>query len=149
MDSNKKKVARILKGIKRSSTAPLRAAGKSKYIANSAKKMSKKMTWPEREFKKMMDELGIKIESQKIVGGKIFDFFEPISNTLIEIDGNYYHGDREIYEELNPMQKRNKRNDEYKDVLAKGFGYKIERIWESDLKNNYDSIKKRIKKLFI
>ena len=147
MDSDKKKVARILKGIRKQLTAPLYAAKKIKYIEGKAKKMSKKMTWPEREFKKMMNELGVDIVCQKIVGGKIYDFYEEKTNTLFEVDGNYFHGDKELYGELNAMQKRNIKNDEYKNIIALGYGYKIERIWESDLKNDYNGIKKRMRKL--
>ena len=147
-NSDKKKVARILKAIKMQAKAPLRAAKKTNFIESQAKKMSKKMTWPEREFKKLMKELKITIIPQKIVMGKIFDFYEPISNTLFEVDGNYWHGDKTIYEELNSMQKRAIRNDDYKDTLAKGLGYKIERVWELDLKKDYPNVKKRMKALF-
>ncbi|MFA5067052.1 MAG: hypothetical protein WC466_03305, partial [Candidatus Izemoplasmatales bacterium] len=109
---------------------------------------SKKMTWPEKEFLKLMKQLKIEVELQKVVGGKIYDFYEPNLNILFEIDGNYYHGDENLYEEMSPMQKRNKKNDTYKNVLAKGLGYRIERIWESDLKNNYSVVKKRMMEIF-
>jgi len=148
MASDKKKVARILRGIKKQAKAPLYAAKKAKFIEKQALKMSKKMTWPEREFKKLMRELGIKILPQKIVGGKIYDFYEPILNILFEIDGDYWHGNKDIFEEKNGMQKRAEKNDSYKNVLAKGLGYKIERIWESELKKDYDGVKNRMKKLF-
>lgn len=147
MVSDKKKVARILKGIKKKAKSPLYAAKKAKFIEKQAHKMSKKMTWPEREFKKLMKELGIKILPQKIVGGKIYDFYIPSTNTLIEIDGDYWHGNPEVFEEQNGMQRRAAKNDEYKNVLAKGLGYKIERIWESELKNNYNEVKQRMKRL--
>jgi very-short-patch-repair endonuclease len=148
MDSDKKKVAKILRAMKRQAKAPLNAAKKTEYIEKKAKEMSKKMTWPEKEFKKLMKEIGVKIIPQKIVMGKIYDFYEPNSNTLFEVDGNYFHGDRTIYEELSPMQRRNTKNDEYKNVLAIGLGYKLERIWESDLKNNYKDVRNRMKIYF-
>ena len=148
MATDKEKVARMLKGIKWKANAPLRAAGKTKYIEQQADKMSRKMTWPEREFEKLMKEIGIPIINQKIVGAKIYDFYEPKLNILFEIDGNYFHGDETIYEELNPMQRRAKKNDEYKNTLAKGFGYRIERVWESDLRDDYNGVKKRMIELF-
>jgi len=147
MVSDKKKVSRMLWGMKKRAKAPLYAAKKAKFIENQAKKMTRKMTWPEREFKKLMGELGIKITPQKIVGGKIFDFYIPSINVLVEIDGNYWHGDKELYEELNSVQRRAIKNDEYKDALAIGFGYGIERVWESDLKKNYNQVKERMRKL--
>lgn len=147
MSKDEKRVKRIFKRIKKQSLNPLNPFKKKKYVEKQAKKMSKKMTWPEREFVKLMRELKVKFEPQKVVGSKIYDFFIPSKNLLVEIDGNYFHGDEDIYEELSPMQKRNKKNDEYKNVLAKGLGYQIERVWESELKKEYASVKERIKKL--
>lgn len=147
MVSDKKKVARILKGMKKQAKAPLNAAKKAKYIEKQAEKMSKKMTWPEREFKKLMKELKVTIVPQKIVMGKIFDFYIPSKNILIEIDGDYWHGNPELFEEQNGMQRRAAKNDAYKDVIAKGLGYEIERIWESDLKKNYNKVKEKMKQL--
>jgi very-short-patch-repair endonuclease len=138
----------MLKRAKKQAMPPLDAVKKAKFIESKAQKMSKKMTWPEREFAKLMKEMGIKIVQQKIVGGKIYDFYDPILNILFEIDGNYYHGDTDLFEELSPMQKRNKKNDVYKDALAKGLGYQIERIWELDLKNDYQGVKNEMKKIF-
>jgi very-short-patch-repair endonuclease len=120
---------------------------KKKYVAGQAKRMSKNKTWPEKEFEKLMKELNVDYEEQKILGLKIFDFYLPSINTIVEVDGNYFHGDTEKYAVLNNMQKRNVKNDKFKDVLAIGMGYKIERVWESDLKENYADVKTRFKKL--
>ena len=114
-----------------------------------ASNMSNKMTWPEREFVKLMKEIGCKYEAQKIILGKIYDFYIPCINTLIEIDGDYYHGNPLIFESLNSMQKRNQKNDKKKDVIAIGCGYKLERIYENDLKNNYSKIKQKFISLLV
>lgn len=45
------------------------------------------------------------------------------------------------------MQQKNVRNDSFKDALASGLGYNIERVWENDLKKNYKVVKDRFKKL--
>lgn len=115
----------------------------------NASKMSKKMTWPEREFKKLLKELKVEFEVQKIVGTKIFDFYIPKANLLVEIDGDYYHANPKLVEEedRNHMQQKNVRNDSFKDALASGLGYNIERVWENDLKKNYKVVKDKFKKL--
>ena len=97
----------------------------------------------------MMKELKVECISQKVIGKKIYDFYIPSKNMLIEVDGDYFHGNPLIYEQadLNKMQVRNMRNDKFKDVLAKGNGYTIERVWEYDLNNDYTGQKKRFKKL--
>lgn len=122
---------------------------KKKKLKANAKKMSNKLTEPERIFKDMMVELGIKYTTQKVVGNKIFDFYIPSKNMLVEVDGDYFHANPLIYEgkELNKMQIRNVKNDKYKDTLAKGNGYSLERVWEYDLKNNYSKQKARFKKI--
>lgn len=118
-------------------------------VQKNAAKMSKVMTWPEREFKKLLTELGVKFEVQKIVGKKIFDFYIPDKNILFEVDGDYYHANPLLFkeEDLNRMQTRNLKNDKFKDSLALGLGYKMERVWEYDLKNNYNAVKLRVKKI--
>lgn len=121
--------------------------GTKTKIKRNAAKMSTKMTWPEREFKKMLKELDVEFEVQKIVGNKIFDFYIPHLNLLIEVDGCYFHGNPDKFEVLNNMQKKNIRNDAFKDSLAVGMGFGIERVWESDLKENYRAVKARFKKI--
>ena len=122
---------------------------KKKKLQAKAKKMSNKMTTPEKIFEKMLKELGVKYELQKVVESKIFDFYIPSKNMIVEVDGDYWHANPMIYEgkELNKIQARNVRNDKYKEILAKGNGFKLERVWEHDLKNNYKEQKERFKKL--
>lgn len=124
-------------------------AKKKKRLENSAKKMSNKMTEPERVFAEMMSEIGVDFESQKIIDNKIFDFYIPSKNMIVEVHGDYWHSNPLIYEgkDLNKIQIKNQRNDIFKDILAKGRGFEIEVVWEYDLKNNYKEQKERFKKL--
>lgn len=122
---------------------------KKKRLEASAKKMSNKMTSPEKIFVGLMNEIGVEFESQKVVGEKIFDFYIPSKNLIVEINGDYWHGNSLIYEseDLNKVQKRNIKNDKFKDILAKGRGFELEVVWEFDLNNNYEEQKNRFKKL--
>jgi len=127
---------------------------KKAHLETMAESMSNKLTLPEQIFLDLVTSLEIEVENQKIVGAvkmKIYDFYLPKINTLIEIDGDYFHANPLIYEgkKLNKMQLRNQRNDKFKDTLAKGSGYKIERIWEYDLKNNLEDVRERIIRLFM
>lgn len=132
--------------LKRAALSPL---GTKVYLEKNAKKMSTKMTWPEKEFKKLLKELKVKHEVQKVVDNKIFDFYIPEWNLLVEIDGDYFHANPEVTDmnKINGMQKKNMRNDNYKNSLANTMGYGLERVWENDLKNNYDVVKSRFKKI--
>lgn len=120
-------------------------------LQKNAAKMSNKMTWPEKEFKKLLKQLKVDFETQKVIGNKIFDFYIPHVNMLVEVDGDYYHANPEKIktENINRMQARNMRNDKFKDGLALGLGYSLERVWENDLKVNYKIVKARFKKILI
>ena len=113
----------------------------------NAGKMSEKLTWPEREFKKILKELKVEFEVQKIVGSKIFDFYIPGKNLLIEVNGIYWHGHKDFFPVLNGLQEKAIRNDIFKESLAKGLGFGIEVVWEHDLKDGYKEVKARFKKI--
>jgi len=129
---------------------PEAAKSKNKKILQSkANKMSNSMTSPEEVFANILKEIGVKYETQKVIGAKIFDFFIPHKNMIVEVDGDYWHANPLVYEnkELNKTQTRNVKNDKFKEVLARGYGYVLERVWEYDLNNNYKKEKDRFKKL--
>jgi len=141
-----------LKQIKKSATKrEMSTFEKKALLERNAKKMAGKMTKPEREFEKLMKEMEINYEPQKILGGFIYDFYLPDYKMFVEIDGDYYHGNPRKYskEELTGMQKKNKLNDKEKDIQAKGCGYKIERVWEYDINKEYDIVKLKFSKLLL
>jgi len=142
----KKKVNSILRRTKKNLLKSRNAISKVKYLQSQSIRMDKNKTWPELEFEKVLKEMNIKYETQKILKGKIFDYYLPDYNTLCEVDGDYYHGNKELFLELNSMQKRNKKNDNYKNLISKGMGYKIFRVWESELKKDLELVKNRIQK---
>lgn len=127
----------------------------SKSVNNSTKK--KKRTHPQYGTSKLeedfahdfLDKLGIEyvyqFEAKDI--GRFYDFYIPPSNLLIELDGDYWHGNREIYEEKNlkGFQRRAQRVDEYKDKWALMHGIPIMRIWEHDIRKNPSEVMKRLK----
>lgn len=91
--------------------------------------------------------------------GRFYDFaifldessgLTPGSMILLEIDGSYYHSDPRLVKEenMNPMQKRNKRVDEYKDRWALMHGIPLIRFWEKDIRESpkmvMDELKKRL-----
>lgn len=71
-------------------------------------------------------------------------YFEP--SLLIEIDGDYYHSNPKLYKnkDLNPLQKHNKFIDRLKDEWAGMHCIPLLRIWEYDIRNNPEFVKKQI-----
>ena len=92
----------------------------------------------EKKFaKEFLDKLGIEYEEQfEAKDIKRFFDFKIKGRVLIEIDGDYYHSYGKVYEEMNPMQKKNARVDELKNKWAHSNGYKLIRIWEHDINEN-------------
>lgn len=146
--SMKKKAAWLKKQMYKDLYKDHREVNKKNYMEGQAKSMASKMTAPEKKFEKMMKKMGVKCEAQKILNDVIYDFYLPDHNVLVEIDGDYYHGNPKVYQEgdLNHMQIKNKKNDLYKDSLAKGLGYGLERIWEKDINEKYRTVWKRFEK---
>lgn len=120
---------------------------KKKIMEKTASKLRNSMTSPEVKMSDLLTKMKIEFVSQKIIDDVIYDFYIPSKRLLIEVDGDYYHGNPEVYEEgdLNHMQKKNKKNDKYKDALAKAFGYNLERFWEKDINKNIEEVKNKIK----
>jgi very-short-patch-repair endonuclease len=110
-------------------------------------------TKPEKKFKKILKELNIDFQPQfelyyDETRYKIYDFLLIGKKILVEIDGDYWHGNPEKFEILDEQQKYVKINDKFKNELAEKNGYEIYRFWESDLKKNKNEIIKIIKKIY-
>lgn len=96
-----------------------------------------------------LDKLGVEyvyqFEAKDI--GRFFDFYLPKSNLIIEIDGDFWHGNPEKYkkEELKGHQIRAQRIDEYKTKWALLHSIPILRFWESDIRKNPKEVMKILK----
>lgn len=88
-----------------------------------------------RFAKNFLDKLGYEYETQYKAEsiGRYYDFYIKPANLLIEIDGDYYHSYGLLYEDMSPMQKKNKRVDKDKDKWAQTHKMPLIRIWEHDI----------------
>ena len=100
----------------------------------------------ENRFAKLLKSLKLNYKRQYKIKYKYYDFYLPNYNLLIEIDGNFWHGNKKMYPKLSKMQLENKINDLYKDGLAKTSGYRIIRFWEHEINNNPIAIKQKLLK---
>lgn len=93
----------------------------------------------EKKFAKdFLEKLGVRYEEQFEAKDikRFYDFYLPDYRVLLECDGDFYHSYGKVYEEMNPMQKRNARVDEIKNEWAALYGYPLIRIWEHDINEN-------------
>jgi very-short-patch-repair endonuclease len=96
-----------------------------------------------------LKKLGVKYQRQFYAADikRYYDFFIPEERVLIEIDGDYYHSYGLVYEEMNPMQKRNHRVDKLKDEWAAMHSIPLLRIWEHDINNNPVKVMEMLKEM--
>ena len=97
----------------------------------------------EKKFaKEFLEKLGIKYEEQFEAKDikRFYDFYLPDYRTLVEVDGSWFHSYGLIYEEMNPMQKKNARVDEIKNEWAALHGYPLIRIWEHDINEKPEKV---------
>lgn len=87
-------------------------------------------------FADILTGLGIDFTHQYEVEGFDYDFYIPSRNLLIEVDGDYWHGNPEKFSELNNMQRKNKGLDKLKTIHAADRNFQLLRFWETDIVNN-------------
>ena len=116
----------------------LKLYGKNSWqIANEALKIFSSAI--EKKTEDILKNNGIKFQAEYSIftdeGEKIYDFYLPDSKTLIEVDGDFWHGNPEIYpkETLLEIQQINKKNDIFKNELALRLGFRLLRFWEHEV----------------
>lgn len=67
----------------------------------------------------------------------IIDFYLPHNNTIIEVQGDYWHCNPKVFLNPNNIQKEKIQRDLYKKERLQQLGYNLIYIWEYDIKNNY------------
>lgn len=91
-----------------------------------------------------LDKIGVEytyqFEAKDI--GRFFDFYLTKENLIIEIDGDYWHGNPEKYkkEDLRYHQRKAQKVDAYKTKWALTHGIPILRIWESDIRKEPEKV---------
>lgn len=119
---------------------------KAGHIAMS-KWTSYKKTKPEQLLEQFLIENNVNYDYSCIMGSGDncfqYDFIIHNKRILIEVQGNYWHGDPTIYNEdgsngkkkLNNMQKEKIKQDVLKKEFANDKKFKLICIWESEIKN--------------
>lgn len=137
--------------VKKRGTTPKKKVSKPKIVTRKVKKHNLPGTSKLEETfaRDFLEKLSVKYIYQFEVKeiGRWYDFYLPEHNLIIEVDGSWYHSDPRLVkeEDMNPMQRRNKRVDEYKTKWALMHGIPIMRIWEKDIYDNPSKVMKELK----
>lgn len=84
-------------------------------------------------------------EMEYIIETFIVDFCFPDIKLVIEVDGDYWHGNPSVYSKFNENQKRTIKKDRKEYVVLKKNGYTLLRFWEKDIKSDISSCILKIK----
>ena len=117
---------------------------KNRYTMNKIEKII------DKEFKKRK----LKFEYSVILNYKQFDFGNKKNRILLEIQGDYWHGNPKFFgkakekRQLNEVQKNKQLKDIEKEAFAKKYGFMLFKIWEDDIHNgNYKKTIDKIEKI--
>jgi very-short-patch-repair endonuclease/predicted nucleic acid-binding Zn ribbon protein len=107
----------------------------------------RKMNKLELFVSSILDKNNIKYKHQFFLSKdgacKSYDFKIKDTNILLEIDGDYWHGGPSLNKHFFKLEEV-KQNDLFKDQLAKDNGFRLIRIWESEIYKDPDVILKTI-----
>lgn len=122
------------------------SVNRSKAARERLKKMPSKNTKPEIKTKKILESLGIVFYPQYPMSGYKYDFYLPDYNTLLEVNGDFFHANPIKYHssERNYTQIKNHTRDRRKLMAAKKKEKKIIYIWEMDLNERPGYVEKEL-----
>jgi len=93
----------------------------------------------------LLDDLGIRYFPQYVIGHKFcVDAFVPHAATVIQFDGDYWHGNPAVCATLNRVQRANQGRDRGHDAYMAACGFQVLRIWERDFYHDRAGVAARL-----
>jgi len=105
----------------------------------------------EKKVDDFLKKMNINYKYSFILKGRQYDFLLSDCNTVIELHGDFWHGNPEFWGEgkrpLRDHQIMKRLDDSIKKRIAKENGYEYFEFWEYDIHNNWAACSARIKEL--
>lgn len=101
----------------------------------------------ERMVREEIEKYALEFQSHPSIGDYIPDFYIPLFNLIIEVQGDYWHCNPKIYPDgpKNSEQLGYIVKDYYKKCYYIGNGYNLLYLWEDDILNNFSFVQEEIK----
>lgn len=100
----------------------------------------------ERIVEKMLKQIGVAYAKQFKIERRLYDFFVPSANLLIEVHGDYWHGNPRFYRTPSDLQKKNRNRDRIKTSLAKANRHRLVCFWECEINQRPERVRAKIEK---
>jgi len=138
----------------------------SDQAKRSIRTRQKIWTKPERRFKSLLNDLGLGVVFPKYVSDifgvlsdsfnrqiyfqypiqrYVCDFVDVDKMVVFRVNGDFWHANPILYQDLTPIQKHNKRQDSNAKNYLERKGWKVVDIWESEIYWNPEIVKDRIR----
>jgi very-short-patch-repair endonuclease len=95
----------------------------------------------------LLDELGVTYLPQVVIGRYRVDVFIPSHRTVVQFDGDYWHGYPAMFPAPNAVQRQNISRDRAHDRYMEEQGFPVIRIWEHDFTHNRSAVIDRLRHL--
>jgi very-short-patch-repair endonuclease len=105
-----------------------------------------KNTFIETAIKNILLLNNINFEMHYTLNRFHFDFYIPYKNILIECQGDYWHGNNDVFKEFSEKQIKTQEKDNRKKLTAAQQNYKILYFWETEIVKNINYVKSIIQK---
>ncbi|WP_376777653.1 DUF559 domain-containing protein [Deinococcus rubellus] len=90
----------------------------------------------------LLDEMGVEYLPQHVIGDKFcVDAFAPAQGVVIQFDGDYWHAHPEKFPEPDARQRKRQRLDASQDAYMRVCGYRVVRLWETNLRRNLSEVR--------
>lgn len=108
--------------------------------------MPQSNTLPNNAFADLLVKNGIEFVKEKRISLYSFDFYLPIFNVYVEIDGDYWHSNPKFYPNgpINAAQRKNFARDCEKNDFVKMQNLVLLRFWEDDIINNKEFVEQTL-----
>lgn len=94
----------------------------------------------------LLESIGVDFLEQEVIGGKfVVDVLVPDYALVIQWDGDFWHGNPDVFSEFGEIQQANKNRDKRCDAYLTKCSYSILRFWESDVHNRPNWVASQIK----
>lgn len=94
----------------------------------------------------LLDEMGVQYVRQHVIGGKFtVDAFVPEAGVVVQWDGDYWHGHPVRFPNPDARVRRRMALDISQDAYVAKCGYRVVRVWESELKASVDAVRARLR----
>jgi len=96
----------------------------------------------------ILDSLSVDYLPQHLIGGKFCaDAFVSSTKTVIQFDGDYWHGNPVLFPNPDKRQVHRMALDRSQDAYMTTCGYTVIRLWASDIKRQPEAVKARLQQL--